>query len=129
VECELVVVRHGETDWNRELRVQGRTDVALNSRGLAQAKQCAEAIARTYRGKMGPAVVYSSSLQRAAATAAAIADALSAKEVLAVQQDERLNEWDLGVLEGMRKQEAAAQHSQEWALFSQWCSGPNVSQQ
>ena len=38
------LVRHGETDWNAERRLQGHTDVELNARGLAQAKQMAKAL-------------------------------------------------------------------------------------
>ena len=38
----LYYIRHGETDWNREVRLQGRRDVPLNARGRAQARDCAE---------------------------------------------------------------------------------------
>jgi len=63
----LVVVRHGETAWNVEQRIQGQLDVGLNERGRWQAGRLAAALADE-----GLQAVYSSDLQRAADTAAAI---------------------------------------------------------
>ena len=42
---ELILLRHGETDWNRELRFQGHVDVALNAIGLEQARRLARRLA------------------------------------------------------------------------------------
>lgn len=121
--CEVVVVRHGETDWNRELRVQGRTDIPLNDKGRLQALRCAQVLAGSSGG-----VIYSSRLQRASATASAIAKGLAEAGVeVIVQLDERLNEWDLGVIEGLRKTEAAERHKEDWDIFSQWCE-PHASE-
>ncbi|CAJ1451360.1 unnamed protein product [Effrenium voratum] len=114
----LLVVRHGETDWNRRLRVQGTTDVPLNARGILQAERCAEAVLQ-HVGKKRPKRIYSSALSRASSTAAAIACRVGG----AVCEDLRLNEWNLGVIEGMSKDEAAAQHADDWNVFSQWCAG------
>ena len=61
---ELLLVRHGETDWNREHRVQGHTDVPLNAVGRAQAEALAESLADALL-----AGVYSSDLARARQTA------------------------------------------------------------
>ena len=44
---ELILLRHGETEWNRELRVQGQVDVPLNATGHAQAQRLAQRLART----------------------------------------------------------------------------------
>mmetsp|Transcript_50722 Transcript_50722/g.94790 ORF Transcript_50722/g.94790 Transcript_50722/m.94790 type:complete len:255 (+) Transcript_50722:34-798(+) len=119
--CEAIIVRHGETDWNRQLRVQGTTDVALNTRGKLQATMCASSLAKQLKARAEiPHLVYSSELQRASATAAAIAEALGPS--IRVEKDPRLNEWNLGSIEGMRKDEAAAQHASDWAVFSRWCS-------
>lgn len=38
----ICVVKHGETDWNKEARIQGRTDIPLNMKGSIQAKQCGQ---------------------------------------------------------------------------------------
>eukprot|EP00929_Paragymnodinium_shiwhaense_P078724 TRINITY_DN40822_c0_g1_i1.p1 TRINITY_DN40822_c0_g1~~TRINITY_DN40822_c0_g1_i1.p1 ORF type:complete len:348 (-),score=74.02 TRINITY_DN40822_c0_g1_i1:205-1248(-) len=126
--CEVVVVRHGETDWNRQLRVQGSTDIELNDRGHAQARSCAKLLGEEFAGERVPASIYSSVLARASATADAIADAINAAHSngssrCRVQRDRRLQEWQLGSIEGLRKDEAARLHAADWAIFSQWCAG------
>ena len=60
----IVMVRHGETDWNRERRFQGRADQPLNEAGRAQARELAELL----RGEPVSAV-YTSPLRRAGETA------------------------------------------------------------
>ena len=64
----LYLVRHGETEWNVEHKIQGRTDNPLNSVGRAQANALAEFLSREPID-----IVASSNLQRAAATANAVA--------------------------------------------------------
>lgn len=65
---KLYLVRHGETEWNREHRIQGREDIPLNEEGKHQAEYCAKSLA----GKKLDCIV-SSPLARAKDTAAAIA--------------------------------------------------------
>ena len=65
---EIYLVRHGETDWNREQRLQGRIDTPLNRIGLAQAGQVAD----RFRALTGATVV-TSPLARARDTARTIA--------------------------------------------------------
>ena len=65
----IILVRHGQTKWNSEGRVQGRTDIPLNARGMAQA----EAVGEWLSGRKIDAV-YASPLMRAHDTAKAIAD-------------------------------------------------------
>lgn len=63
----LILVRHGQTDWNKEYRVQGHTDLPLNAVGRAQAQAIAGALERRE-----VEAIYSSPLQRAFETAEAI---------------------------------------------------------
>lgn len=64
----LIVVRHGETAWNVDTRIQGHLDIPLNDTGLWQARQVGQALADE-----AVAAIYSSDLQRAYATAEAVA--------------------------------------------------------
>ena len=88
---KLILVRHGETEWVREHRYQGSTDVPLNQCGYRQA----QALARFIR-KERPAAIYSSKLMRAQETAKFIARACRKK----VMSDVRLNEVSFGDWEG-----------------------------
>lgn len=97
----IILIRHGETDWNDQGRIQGHLPVPLNARGMAQA----EALAARLRDDSFDAV-YSSDLLRARQTAEAIAR-ISGHEI---RLDERLREWDLGMLSGMLRTEAERDH-------------------
>jgi 2,3-bisphosphoglycerate-dependent phosphoglycerate mutase len=85
------VLRHGQTAWNAEQRIQGQLDVPLNDTGCWQAARLAQALAGE-----GIAAIYSSDLLRARATAQAIADATQAP----ITSDVRLRERGFGVFEG-----------------------------
>jgi probable phosphoglycerate mutase len=89
---ELLLCRHGETDWNRDRRLQGQTDVPLNDRGRAQAA----ALARELAGEPIDAV-YSSDLARAYETARAVAE----PHGLEVVRLRALRERDFGSWEGL----------------------------
>ena len=65
---QVFLIRHGETDWNADARIQGHTDIALNARGHAQAR----ALARALHGQDIDAI-YASDLTRARETAAPLA--------------------------------------------------------
>jgi broad specificity phosphatase PhoE len=97
----IVLVRHGETEWNRVERFRGRADVPLNDTGLAQA----EATARRITAEWQPATIYSSPLSRAVRTAEAIAQPLG----LPVQIHGGLADIDYGRWQGLTPDEARAQ--------------------
>jgi len=90
---KLILVRHGETYWNKERRIQGGdSDIELNDTGLEQARKLAAFL------KNEPiADILSSPLQRATATAKAIAS----HHQLPVEVDQGLRELKVGELEGM----------------------------
>lgn len=90
---ELYLVRHGETDWNRQRRIQGLTDIPLNDVGRAQALTTGRRLAaRSWDG------VFSSPLSRALETASIIADELALPAPIPL---EALVERDYGEAEGM----------------------------
>ena len=60
---KIYLIRHGETDWNHELRFQGREDIPLNKAGIGQAEACGAALADA-----GLQAVYASPLKRAELT-------------------------------------------------------------
>jgi broad specificity phosphatase PhoE len=94
----VVLVRHGETEWNRTRRMQGHEDVALSAAGEEQAKRLAERLAAEE-----PVRIVSSDLRRARDTADAVAQALS----LPVETDARFREQNLGAWQGLTIEEAA----------------------
>lgn len=87
----LIVLRHGETLWNRDRRMQGQADVELNARGVSQAHAAAAALA----GERFDAV-YSSPLKRASVTARIVAESKG----LPISFDERLGEIHVGSWSG-----------------------------
>lgn len=91
VQTRIYLVRHGETDWNREQRLQGTLDVPLNRVGVAQARRLADAFAR-----LPIACIVSSPLARASATAAMLARASACP----LKPDVRLREIDHGMWSG-----------------------------
>jgi broad specificity phosphatase PhoE len=93
VTTELYLVRHGETDWNRQRRIQGLTDIALNDAGREQARATGRRLAtRTWDG------VYTSPLSRAFETAEIIAAELGLPEPTPV---DALVERNYGDAEGL----------------------------
>jgi probable phosphoglycerate mutase len=97
----LVLARHGETDWNREHRLQGWADPPLNALGREQARELALAL----DGERFDAV-YSSDLRRAAETARIVASELGLSSVV---EDVSLREVDLGSWSGRLWDEVADQ--------------------
>ena len=100
-------MRHGETDWNREGRLQGQMDCVLNGKGKEQARLAGERF-RTLGLRFD--TVYASTLSRAKETACLCAGI----EEKALRLDSRLMEMDFGPYDGMRLSEAGADM---WAFF------------
>jgi probable phosphoglycerate mutase len=88
----ILAIRHGETAWNVDTRIQGQLDIPLNDRGRWQAHRLAQALAREPLN-----AIYASDLGRAHATAQAVAQELG----LPVVADPGLRERSFGVFEGM----------------------------
>ena len=104
----LVLLRHGETDWNAARRIQGQLNSELNETGLAQAAAVAPRIAA-----LKPAVLWTSDLDRALRTAEIVGEACGLTPV----PDERLREYALGSLEGLTHEEYFAADPDGFAVF------------
>jgi glucosyl-3-phosphoglycerate phosphatase len=101
----LILLRHGETDWNKNQRLQGHRDIPLNAVGHHQAIDAAPSIVA-----LRPSVVVSSDLQRARETASAV----SVLTGIEATVDERLRETSMGLWEGLTRDEVIATWPGEW---------------
>jgi broad specificity phosphatase PhoE len=110
----LVLIRHGQTDWNVEGRWQGQADPPLNDTGREQAHKAA---ARFAQRQFRLAALYSSDLRRAFETAQII----GAEMELAVVAEPRLREINLGRWQGMLSTDIQAQYADE---FVRWHQSP-----
>ena len=104
----VFAVRHGETVWNAETRMQGQLDTALNERGRWQARRAAEALAGE-----GIEAIFASDLARAFDTARAVADRLD----LPIAIDPGLRERSFGVFQGSTYAEIDARWPAEAARW------------
>ncbi len=110
----FILIRHGETEWNRNPRFRGQSDVPLNATGLAQAA----AVGRAVAGRWQPVAVYHSPLGRARQTAEAIAGPLG----LMAQPHAGLLDIHFGELQGLTVEEAQAR----WpAVVRSWFETPD----
>lgn len=105
--ARIFLVRHGQTDWNNEHRLQGHLAVHLNAQGLQDAEHVARTLQRDY---LPLDALYSSDLERAVETALVISRVLG----MDVVYDKRLREWDQGDWSGMLAKEARAL-APEWS--------------
>ncbi len=111
---ELILIRHGETDWNRELRFQGHVDVPLNATGHTQAQRLAQRLAAE---PWGVEALVCSDLIRTRQTAAPSLQALLPHAQLDALTDSALREQSFGVVDGLRVDDIKADHADAWA---QW---------
>lgn len=102
---ELYLVRHGETKWNVENRIQGQINSELTKRGLRQAHLTSERLDSVFFH-----YVYSSDLPRAFTTAKIITE----PKKLKINTDERLRERSFGIGEGLTHEELAQRAPDVW---------------
>lgn len=105
----IILVRHGQTAWNRVERFRGRADVPLDATGLAQAEAAARAIGARWR----PSAAYASPLVRAMRTAEAIAAPLG----LEVQPHPGLLDINYGQWQGLAPAEVRERWPEEFRLW------------
>lgn len=106
---KIYLFRHGETDWNREGRIQCSKDIELNEKGLQQARQNAE-----FLRNMGIEHIYASPLKRAYKTGKILADLINVE----IEIYDDLREMNGGRYEGMLKEEYKKDFGEEnYELF------------
>jgi 2,3-bisphosphoglycerate-dependent phosphoglycerate mutase len=106
---KLVLLRHGESTWNKENRFTGWTDVDLSAKGREEAKQAGELLKQ--QGYLFD-IAYTSVLKRAIRTLWSVLDEMDLMWI-PVQRDWRLNERHYGALQGLNKTETAQKHGEE----------------
>jgi len=111
---DIILIRHGQTRWNKEEVFRGRADIPLDETGLAQAEATARALAR-----VEIAAVYSSPLARAHETARIIAG----PHGLDVQLVDGFTDIDCGAWEGLPVQEARSRYPR---MFEAWQKAPHT---
>jgi probable phosphoglycerate mutase len=104
---KLCLIRHGETSWNAERRLQGHTDIPLNTRGMLQARQMARALKDI---NLTFDVLYTSDLKRASDTANAVVELFGVE----AQVDSELRERHFGALQGLSMSEAPLRRPDIW---------------
>ena len=110
----LLIVRHGETEWNRVERLRGRADLDLNPNGVQQAQAAARRLAQWH-----PAKVYSSPLRRTVHMAQVISETLSCP----LNFMEELIDLDYGQWQGLSPQEASGKDGD---LYQRWLNSPHL---
>jgi ribonuclease H / adenosylcobalamin/alpha-ribazole phosphatase len=114
----LLLIRHGETPLNREMRYIGLRDDGLTETGKLQARQLADALAT-----FPIAAIYSSPLQRAYLTAQAIAE----RHDLEVLRNNALIESNFGQWEGLTAKEAKARGAKDAEILRAWQDDPTLA--
>lgn len=106
---KLVLVRHGESLWNKENRFTGWTDIDLTSKGIHDAKQAALLLKKK---KLSFDLAYTSVLKRAIRTLWVVLDEMDLLWI-PVEKSWRLNERHYGALQGMNKMEMVEKHGEK----------------
>lgn len=133
--CEVVLIRHGETDWNRVGRIQGQEDIPLNDTGRSQVRAAAETLSETIKETPGTfpeeafsqdtfarandvlaTAFYTSPLSRALESAHIVADVINFDRK-DVQIEPSVIEWNAGPLQGVLLKDIASQHPEAWKAW------------
>ena len=109
---KLVLLRHGESEWNKENRFTGWTDVDLSDKGREEAKEGGRLL---LEAGLTFDIAYTSVLKRAIRTLWIVMDTMDLMWIPVIR-DWRLNERHYGALQGLNKAETAAKHSEEQVL-------------
>ena len=113
-ETEIILIRHGETEWNSQKRMQGHSNSDLSEVGRGQIQALGELMKNVSFDH-----IYSSDSLRARQTA----EAITQYSGHTLQFDQRIREKNLGVFEGLTSTEARERHSEIYRLFK--TAGPN----
>ena len=109
ITLRLYLVRHGETDWNIESRIQGKTDIELNEKGRQQAEELADVLGKAYGIKR----IYTSGQKRAAETAKIVGRHLGIEP----QVREGLEEINFGKWEGYTWRQVREMFPKEYFIW------------
>lgn len=106
---KLYLIRHGQTDWNADGKIQGSKDIELNSKGIIQARQLTEIVKSNYKVSK----IYSSPQKRATTTAKILSDSINIEYTVI----KGLEEINLGEWEGLSWEEVQSSYPLE---FNDW---------
>ena len=112
---DFILIRHGETNWNRERRFQGQLDVPLNAVGREQARRVGERLSQEFADHL-----ITSDLLRTQQTAAPISLLRPAQAALAAQLNAGLREQSFGRLEGMSVPEIQQTLPEVWTRWTEF---------
>jgi len=110
----FILIRHGQTGWNKQERFRGWVDIDLDETGRRQAQAAARRVS-----PWGVSAIYSSPLKRALATAQALADIAG----LGVNAIDGITDMHFGVWQGMSIAEVKDSYPDQ---FDQWCNRPDA---
>ena len=121
----IYFVRHGETTWNLQGRMQGHLDAPLTARGLAEARRGGAAL-RGHIERDEPYLLVFSPLRRTRETAAIIAEEAGAACLAGRRSDDRLKEVSWGAWDGLTFEEIKARDPETWQarIHDRWNVAP-----
>ena len=110
---KLVLIRHGESTWNKENRFTGRTDVDLTEKGVAEAEKAAKLLKEE---NIQVKRAFTSYLKRAVKTLNTVLDGMDL-DWIPVEKSRRLNEKHYGALQGLNKAETVKKYGEDQVLL------------